>query len=100
MVESSSLVSVLFREVFSHSYISCFHLLVNVFYIASFCGPLTLFIMVRGIRGGGGGGRIKMASASTQPANEPANYLILVQLKPMIYIHFYLNKGTVASIIN
>ena len=29
VVESSSLVSVLFREVFSHPYISFFHLLVN-----------------------------------------------------------------------
>ena len=31
IVESSSLVSVLFREVFSHPYISFFHLLVNGF---------------------------------------------------------------------
>ena len=31
VVESSSLVSVLFREAFSHLYISFFHLLVNVF---------------------------------------------------------------------
>ena len=31
IIESSSLVSVLFREVFSHPYISFFHLLVNVF---------------------------------------------------------------------
>ena len=31
VVESSSLVSVLFREVFSHPYISFFHLLVNSF---------------------------------------------------------------------
>ena len=31
MVESSSLVSVLFREAFSHAYISFFHLLVNNF---------------------------------------------------------------------
>ena len=31
MVESSSLVSVLFREAFSHPYISFFHLLVTVF---------------------------------------------------------------------
>ena len=29
VVESSSLVSVLFREAFNHSYISFFHLLVN-----------------------------------------------------------------------
>ena len=32
VVEKSSLVSVLFREAFSHSYISFFHLLVNVFF--------------------------------------------------------------------
>ena len=31
LVESSPLVSVLFREVFNHPYISIFHLLVNVF---------------------------------------------------------------------
>ena len=31
VIESSSLVSVLFREVFSHPYISFFHLLVNIF---------------------------------------------------------------------
>ena len=31
IVESSSLVSVLFQEVFSHPYISFFHLLVNGF---------------------------------------------------------------------
>ena len=30
---SSSLVSLLFREAFFHLYISCFHLLVNVFSI-------------------------------------------------------------------
>ena len=33
IVESSSLVSVLFREAISHPYISFFHLLVNVFSI-------------------------------------------------------------------
>ena len=31
VVESSSLFSILFREAFSHPYISFFHLLVNVF---------------------------------------------------------------------
>ena len=31
LVESSSLVSVLFREAFNHPYISFFHLLVNVY---------------------------------------------------------------------
>ena len=32
VIERSSLVPVLFREVFSHPYISFFHLLVNVFF--------------------------------------------------------------------
>ena len=32
-IESSSLVPVLFREVFSHPYISFFHLLVNCFFV-------------------------------------------------------------------
>ena len=36
VVESSSLVSVLFREEFSYSYISFFHLPVNVFSVTSF----------------------------------------------------------------
>ena len=36
VIESSSLVSVLFREVFSHPYISFFHLLVNGFCVTSF----------------------------------------------------------------
>ena len=36
MAESSSLVSVLFREAFSQSYISFFHLLVNGFCVTSF----------------------------------------------------------------
>ena len=36
IVESSSLVSVLFREAISHPYISFFHLLVNVFSVTSF----------------------------------------------------------------
>ena len=35
VVESSSLVSVLFREAFSHPYISFFHLLVNGFCVTS-----------------------------------------------------------------
>ena len=35
VIESSSPVSVLFREVFSHPYISFFHLLVNVFCVTS-----------------------------------------------------------------
>ena len=33
VIESSSLVPVLFREVFSHPYISFFHLLVNLFFL-------------------------------------------------------------------
>ena len=36
MVDSSSFVSVLFRETFSHPYISFFHLLVNNFSVTSF----------------------------------------------------------------
>ena len=36
VVESSFLVSVLFREVFNHPYISFFHLLVNGFCVACF----------------------------------------------------------------
>ena len=37
IIDSSSLVFVIFREVFSHPYISFFHLLVNGFSVASFC---------------------------------------------------------------
>ena len=33
VIDSSSIVSVLFREVFSHPYISFFHLLVNVVFL-------------------------------------------------------------------
>ena len=36
-IESSSLVPVLFREVFSHPFISFFHLLVNGFSVTCFC---------------------------------------------------------------
>ena len=36
VIESSSLVPLLFREVFSHPYISFFHLLVNGFCVTSF----------------------------------------------------------------
>ena len=49
-----------------------------------FRGPLIILILVGGIGGQGG---IKMESASTPSANEPAKDLILVhavQLKPMI----------------
>ena len=37
VIESSSLVPVLFREVFSHPYISFFHLLVNGFSVIATC---------------------------------------------------------------
>ena len=47
IVVSSSLVSVLFREMFNHPYISFFHLLVNSFSVTCFhsffLGPLTFF---------------------------------------------------------
>ena len=46
LVESSSLVSVLFREAFNHPYISFFHLLVNGFLLLAcilFVGPLPSF---------------------------------------------------------
>ena len=85
LVNNSSLVPVLFREAFSHPYISFFHLLVNVFCITSF---RTFFAYLGGIGGLGG---IKMASASTPSANEPEMDLILihtVQLIPMIKTHF------------
>ena len=36
VIESSSLVSILFREVFSHPYISFFHLLVNGYCVTCF----------------------------------------------------------------
>ena len=43
VVDSLSLVSVLFREAFSHPYISFFHLLVNVFSVIRECGS-TLYV--------------------------------------------------------
>ena len=46
VVESSSLVFVLFREAFNHPYIFFFHLLVNGFLLlvsVLFAGPLTSF---------------------------------------------------------
>ena len=43
VIESSSLVPVLFREVFSHPYISFFHLLVNGF----FCYLFPYFLRAR-----------------------------------------------------
>ena len=43
LVESSSLVSVLFREAFNHPYISFFHLLVNGFSVIRECSS-TLYV--------------------------------------------------------
>ena len=43
VMESSSLVPVLFREVFSQPYISFFHLLVNGFSVIRECGS-TLYV--------------------------------------------------------
>ena len=40
VIENSSLVSVLFREVFSHPYISFYHLLVNVFCVITISGNI------------------------------------------------------------
>ena len=36
-MDRSTLVSILFREAFSHPYITFFHLLVNSFSVTSFC---------------------------------------------------------------
>ena len=59
IVESSSHVSVLFREAISHPYISFFHLLVNVFSVTSFrTFSKTPYLYYTGGRGG-----IKMALA-------------------------------------
>ena len=59
-------------EAFSHPYISFFHILVNGFSVTCFRtffgGPLSFFKLVGDIGGQGG---FKMASASTQSANEP-----------------------------
>ena len=63
IVESSSLVSILFREAISHPYISFFHLLVNGFSLLVsilFRRPLTFILLVGDIGGQGG---IKMESA-------------------------------------
>ena len=59
IVESSSLVSVLFRETISHPYISFFYLLVNGFSVTSFLFEEP-YLYYTGGRGG-----IKMASAKT-----------------------------------
>ena len=82
--DSSSLVSVLFKEAFSHPYISLFHLLVNGFSVTSFhIFSKTPYLLYSGGRGG-----IKMVPANTQSANKPARtlfYLVhTVQLKPTI----------------
>ena len=65
-LQSSSLVSVLFREEFSHPYIFFFHLLVNTFCVTGFRTffrrLLPFLVLVYGIGAWGG---IKMASAST-----------------------------------
>ena len=71
VVESSSLVSVLFQEEISNPYISFFHLIVNGFSVTSFRTfrrPLTFIILVGGIGGRGG---IKMASANQLISSEP-----------------------------
>ena len=44
VIKSSSLVPVLFREVFSHPYISFFHLLVNGFSVT--CIPNNLYLIL------------------------------------------------------
>ena len=44
VIESSSLVPILFREVFSHPYISFFHLLVNGFSVT--CIPNNLYLIL------------------------------------------------------
>ena len=71
VVDSLFLVSILYREAFSHPYICFLHLLVKNFSATSFRTffrkPLTFFIVVGGI---GGREWIKMASAKTQSANE------------------------------
>ena len=90
IVESSSLVSVLFREAISHPYISFFHLLVMFFLLLVFVffrRHLTFIKLVGSIDGWGG---IIMASARKD--------LILVhtlQLKPMIEVQI---SGRMASI--
>ena len=61
IVESSSLVSVLFQEAISHPYISFFHLLVNDFSVTSF----RTFLKTTYIYYTGGWEGIKMASAKT-----------------------------------
>ena len=74
VVETSSLVSVFFREAFSHPYISFFHLLVIGFVLvvsvpfSTTLLPFTFLILMGGISGWGG---IKMVSARAPSANKP-----------------------------
>ena len=72
LVESSSLVSVTFREASNYRYVSFFLFTCKWFlcylFLYFFHGPHTLFLLVDGIFGRGG---IKMASASTPTVNEP-----------------------------
>ena len=77
IVESSSLVSVLFGEAISHPYISFFHVQVSGFSVTSFHTYLKTpylyytvvrndFVLINILVGGSGGlGGIKMASAKT-----------------------------------
>ena len=46
VIESSSIASVLFREVFSHPYTSPFHLLVSGFCVTSLCKIYTNYQML------------------------------------------------------
>ena len=72
VLESLSLISVLFREAFSHPYISFFHSLVNGFSMTSYSIFLsTLYHHYIGMRIGVRGEN-KMVSAGTHSANEPA----------------------------
>ena len=83
VVESSFLVSVLFREAISHPYIF-FHLLVNGFSVTSF----RMFLKTPYLYYTGGRGGIKMASAKNNQLII-RNDLILVhavQLKPTIKV--------------
>ena len=51
VIESSSLVPVLFREVFSHPYISLFHLLVNGFSVIYVCMSVSLVCQINCVGG-------------------------------------------------
>ena len=93
VVESSSLVSVLFLKAISHPYISFFHLLVNGFSVTSFrtfSKTPTFIILVGGIGGWGG---IKMASAKNNQLI--SSQVHAVQLKPTVKVQI---SGRMASI--